>query len=345
MPIRKIDVLIVGHSKDTRDFLASEIAKDPVLRVVGTASDPNEAWKKINDLNPKVITLDVELPFVDGMDLLRRIMRDHPLPVLIISARPEQRGEALKAGAADAIDKGKMFDDPTGAVFAMELLIKLKIASIARVGRGKNDLINGKDESESIKAYAAQRIVAIGASTGGTDAILTLLKPLKKNSPGIVVVQHMPPVFTLQYAQRLNHFCEIEVKEAEDGDLVLPGRALIAPGDFHMRVEKHRGCYRVTCKKGAKVNGHCPSVDVLFESVEKAAKKDALGILLTGMGSDGAKGLLAMRNSGARTVGQSQGSCTVYGMPMAAMELGAVQRELPLMDIVSVIEQWGNEKI
>ncbi|MEL7608364.1 MAG: chemotaxis-specific protein-glutamate methyltransferase CheB [Bacillota bacterium] len=341
MPMNKIDVLIVDHSKAARDFLAGEIAKDPVLRVVGTASDPTEAWGKIVDLNPQVITLDVEPPFSDGSGFLKRVMREHPLPVLIISARPDKREEALKLGAVDAIDKNKMFEDPAGAAFAMELLIKLKIASIARIGRENIDSNACAVESESAKDRRSKKIVAIGASTGGTDAISTILTPLKKDVPGIVVVQHMPPVFTLQYARRLNNSCEIEVKEAEDGDLVLSGRALIAPGGYHMRVEKDREGYRVTCKKGAKVNGHCPSVDVLFESVEKAAKKNALGILLTGMGSDGAKGLLAMRNSGAATIGQSPESCTVYGMPMAAMELGAVQQELPLMEIVSAIEQWG----
>ena len=344
MPIRKIDVLIVDHSKVARDFLVSQIAKDPVLRVVGIASDPNEAWKKIIDLNPRVVTLDVELPFADGIDFLKRVMQCRPLPVLIISARLDKREEALKLGAVDAIDKNKMFGDSNGTAFAMELLIKLKIASITRFSREKNDFNVSNAESERAKNRTAQRIVAIGASTGGTDAIASILTPLKKDAPCIVVVQHMPPVFTRRYAERINSSCEIEVKEAQDGDLVLPGRALIAPGDYHMRVEKHYGYYRVTCIKGAKVNGHCPSVDVLFESVEKAAKKNALGILLTGMGSDGAKGLLTMRNSGAQTIGQSPGSCAVYGMPLAAMELGAVQQELSLTEIVSAIELWGYEE-
>ncbi len=201
-----------------------------------------------------------------------------------------------------------------------------------------------QEGARPVSSNIESHIIALGASTGGTEATAQILTALRDDLPGMVIVQHMPPVFTRLYAERLNNSCRLAVKEAEDGDVVRPGSALVAPGEYHMTVEKFGGGYRVRCRKGDKVSGHCPSVDVLFESVAKAAGDKALGILLTGMGADGANGLLRMRNTGASTIGQNKETCVVYGMPMVAMGLGAVQKELPLGSIAQGIYGWQNEK-
>lgn len=343
MPQKKIRVLVVDDSKFARTFIASELAKDAAIEVVGTAGDPYEAQEKLRELNPDVMTLDVEMPRMSGIDFLKKLMPRQPLPVLIVSSVSGIVFDALQAGAVDFVSKPAEGGDITRGTFISELIVKIKIASIARVGQHKNPLL--RQESVTAPApNAGTHIIALGASTGGTEATAQILAALRDDLPGMLIVQHMPPVFTRLYAERLNNSCRMAVKEAEDGDILRPGCALVAPGEFQMTVEKYAGGYRVRCKKGEKVSGHCPSVDVMFESVAQAAGSKALGILLTGMGADGANGLLSMRKGGANTIGQNKDTCVVYGMPMVAMGLGAVEKELPLSSIAQAVYAWKSDR-
>lgn len=301
--------------------------------MVGTAKDPFEARDAILAHKPDVMTLDVELPRMSGIEFLRKLMPQYPLPVVVISSLSEKVFDAMNAGAVDFVAKPAVSNRSQLEDFIRnELLVKIKIASTAKISNIKKAVMNQEQQYLNVKAN--NLIVAIGASTGGTEAIFEVAKEFGTDIPGVVVVQHMPPGFTAMYAKRLNDQCRIQVKEAETGDRVLPGRMLIAPGgDRHMRLLKVNGVYQVECKAGPKVNGHCPSVDVLFDSVAKSAGKNAVGIILTGMGGDGAKGLLEMRKAGARTIGQDESTCVVYGMPKVAYDLGAVQHQEKLSDI------------
>lgn len=329
-----IKVLIVEDSIVFRELLVQNLSRDPAIRVVGTARDPYEARDAILALKPDVMTLDVELPRMNGIEFLRKLIPQYPLPVVVISSLSDKVFDAMSAGAVDFVAKPvvssrKQLED----FIKNELLVKIKIASSARIGNIKRNTMMGQEEQyPSVKR--GNLIVAIGASTGGTEATSALVRQYGTDIPGIVCVQHMPPGFTQMYAKRLNDECRIQVKEAETGDRVLPGHMLIAPGgDRHMQLVKVGTGYQVEIKAGPKVNGHCPSVDVLFDSVAKAAGADALGIILTGMGGDGAKGLLAMRKAGARTIGQDESTCVVYGMPKVAYDLGAVEYQEKLSDI------------
>ncbi len=322
-----------------REFISSAIMKDPGIEVVGKASDPYDARDKIIELTPDVITLDVEMPKMNGIEFLKRLMPQYPLPVIVVSSVSDSVFDALGVGAVDFVNKADLNNKNSREFFISELIVKIKIASIAKVGMYK-DFSKAKSAKKPEKIDKKNSIIAIGASTGGTEAIYDILKGLNRDLPGIVVVQHMPAGFTKMYAQRLNNACRLEVKEAEDGDMVAEGRALIAPGDHQLCVEKKNTKYIVKCFKGEKVNGHCPSVDVLFFSVADAAKADALGIILTGMGNDGAKGLLAMKNQGAATIGQNMASSVVYGMPKVAHDMGAVEKVLPLDEISAGIYNW-----
>lgn len=325
-----------------RETLAKGISADPGIEVVATACDAYSARDRIIEFEPDVMTLDVEMPRMNGIEFLRRLMPQHPIPVVVVSAVSENVFEALSAGAVDFVTKP---DTRTGKgmdALISELIVKIKIASTAKVGHWKREP-NAHTALGSVNGEVAGRIIAIGASTGGTEAIYSILRMLPKNMPGIVVVQHMPPIFTKMYADRLNNTCLMEVKEAQDGDKVCPGRVLIAPGDHHMRVRKNGGIYTVECVKGEKVNGHCPSVDVLFDSVAQQAGKNAIGIILTGMGYDGAKGLLNMRRRGARTIGQDEESCIVYGMPKVAFDIGAVEKQVPLSGIARTVCSMLND--
>jgi len=331
--MRQIRVLIVEDSLVFRELLVQNLNADPAIEVVATAKDPFEARDAILKYHPDVMTLDVELPKMDGIEFLRKLMPQYPLPVVVISSLSERVFDALNAGAVDFVAK------PTGAnrmqmeaFMKNELVVKIKIASVAKVGRFKK--VSIEDSGRHLSEGAGEMVVAIGASTGGTEAISTVIKSFGPDIPGVVVVQHMPPGFTEMYAQRLNNQCRVRVKEAKTGDRVVPGQVLIAPGgDAHMRLVKVNGVYQVVIKPGPKVNGHCPSVDVLFESVAEVAGDKALGIILTGMGGDGAKGLLAMRKKGARTIGQDESTCVVYGMPKVAYDIGAVEYQDKLPDI------------
>ncbi len=330
--MRQIRVLVVEDSLLFRELLVQNLNKDPAIQVVATAADPFEARDKIIEYKPDVMTLDIELPRMNGIEFLRRLMPQYPLPVVVISALSDKVFDALQAGAVEFVAK------PAGATrdvvanfIKNELAVKVKIASTARIGAVKRTVMQNDEppiqSSEDV-------IVAIGASTGGTEAIASVVQEFGTDIPGIVIVQHMPPGFTEMYANRLNDKCRIRVKEAKTGDRVLPGQALLAPGgDAHMRLVKVNGVYQVECRKGPKVNGHSPSVDVLFESVAKVAGSRAVGIILTGMGGDGAKGLLSMRNAGAQTIGQDESTCVVYGMPKVAYDIGAVRYQEKLSDI------------
>ncbi len=330
--MRKIRVLVVEDSLFFRRMLVEGLNSDPNIEVIAQAKDPYEARDAIVKYNPDVMTLDVELPRMNGIEFLKKLMPQHPLPVLVISALDNKVFDALEAGAVDFINKP---DGSSGnrleTFLKNEMPAKVKIASTAKVGKYKQveiGNIGGK-----ISDASKQCVIAIGASTGGTEAIYDVVRKFHRDIPGVVICQHMPPGFTKMYAERLNNQCEVSVKEAKTGDKVLQGQVLIAPGDKHMRIVKLAGEYQVECRGTDKVNGHCPSVDVLFDSVAKNVGKDALGVILTGMGGDGAKGLLRMRKAGAKTIGQDEASCVVYGMPKVAYDLGAVQYQLPLVSV------------
>ncbi len=331
--MRPIRVLVVEDSIVFRELLVQNLNKDPAIQVVGTAKDPFEARDAILEYKPDVMTLDVELPRMSGIEFLRKLMPQYPLPVVVISSLSEKVFDAMNAGAVDFVAKPAVSNRMQLEDFIRnELLVKIKIASTAKISNIKKTVMS--QEMEHLNVKANNLIVAIGASTGGTEAIFEVAKEFGTDIPGVVVVQHMPPGFTSMYAKRLNDQCRIQVKEAETGDRVLPGRMLIAPGgDRQMRLLKVNGVYQVECKAGPRVNGHCPSVDVLFDSVAKSAGANAVGIILTGMGGDGAKGLLAMRKAGARTIGQDESTCVVYGMPKVAYDLGAVEHQEKLSDI------------
>lgn len=333
---QKIKVLIVDDSLLFRESLSREISKDPDVEVVGTATDPYMARDMIIKLKPDVLTLDVEMPKMNGIDFLKKLMPQYPLPVIVVSSISQNIMDALDAGAVEFVTKPNV-NRPGGMnSFVSELIVKIKIASTAKVGNLKKEYTPSKNVVNT-GINAMNTIVAIGASTGGTDAIFAVVSRLPRDMPPILIVQHMPPVFTKLYADRLNNTCKLEVKEAEDGDALKPGRVLIAPGDYQMRLVKKANGLFVKCSKEEKVSGHCPSVDVLFDSVAEVAGKQAIGVILTGMGRDGANGLLKMKKKGAYTIGQDEKTSIVYGMPMVAYNIGGVEKQLPLEKIADEI--------
>ncbi len=339
--MRKIRVLVVDDSIMFRELLSKGISQDPEIEVVATASDPFEARDLILEHEPDVMTLDVELPKMNGIDFLRRLMPQYPLPTVVVSSLNMKVFDALEAGAVDFVNKPSgLRRDQIQQFIEDELIAKIKIAASVKVGRSNRSnisanrsVVSASSSMQSNRDFGGDKIVAIGASTGGTEAIYNVVKNFGTDIPGVVIVQHMPPGFTAMYAQRLNNQCKVSVKEAQTGDKVERGTVLIAPGDAHMRLVKINGVYQVECKKGEKVSGHCPSVDVLFDSVSRIAKNKAVGVILTGMGADGAKGLLAMRNAGAQTIGQDEASSVVYGMPKVAYDIGAVKYQVSLANI------------
>lgn len=338
---QKIRVLVVDDSLVFREALCKGLAGDSAIEVVGTATDPFMAKDCLTELRPQVMTLDVEMPKMNGIEFLQRLMPQYPIPVVVVSSASDRVFDALNAGAVDFVTKPEHLTDHSFDAFINELIVKIKIASTAKVGFWKEEAPRHHHTGFST-AGNSDRIIAIGASTGGTEAIAYILKELPTNLPGIIIVQHMPPVFTRMYAERLNNNCLLEVKEAQSGDQVLPGRVLIAPGDQHMRLQKSGSGLAVECFPGEKVNGHCPSVDVLFQSVAEKMGNKAVGVILTGMGYDGAKSLLEMRKHGAVTFGQDEASCVVYGMPKVAYEIGAVERQMSLQKIPEALCQLFN---
>ena len=340
-PIR---VIVVDDSALVRDILAQGLDLDPAIQVVAKASDPYVARDQIIKYRPDVLTLDVEMPRMDGVEFLRRFMPQYPLPVVMVSALT-QRGkqitmDALEAGAVDFVSKPSTDVARGLSSMMMELRTKVKIASTANVSHWKSKrtaVVPRTLAATSALAESTDKVITIGASTGGTEAIKSVVVPLPAACPGVVIVQHMPAGFTRMYAERLNTLCAMEVKEAETGDRVMPGRILLAPGDYHMTVVRSGGVYRVDCSKGEKVCGHCPSVGVMMKSVAKNVGSNAIGVMLTGMGSDGADGMLAMREAGARTLAQDEASSVVFGMPKVAFERGGAERLVPLRKIAGEV--------
>ena len=329
----KVKVMVLDDSLLFREVMTKGLSGDSRIEIVGFATDPFEASEKIPELAPDVLTLDIEMPRMDGIKFLRHLMPQYPLPVIVISTLKTSVFEAMDAGAIDFIAKPENMAEDGGRFFG-DLKTKIIAASQARFAYRRRAGADIRLEPEGVKGVVDHRnIIAVGASTGGTDAINSLLTKFSANMPGIVIVQHMPAGFTSMYAKRLDSIANISVREAVDGDEVVPGVALIAPGDYHMTVEKVGSVYRVRCNQATKVNGHRPSVDVLFDSVAEAAGPHAMGIILTGMGSDGALGLKKIRNYGGYTIGQDERSSVVYGMPMAAYVGGAVMVQLPLYRI------------
>ena len=325
--MRKIKVLMVDDSLIFREVLARGISTDPYIEVVAKAVDPFDARDKILEYSPDVMTCDIEMPKMNGIEFIKRLLPQYPLPVVVVSSVSVAVFEAMKAGAVDFVTKPNVQSVKDVEGFIYELIRKIKIAANAKIPKfAGQSITNVVEEGTSVEG----RIIAIGASTGGTEAVFNILKVLPSQIPGIVVTQHIPPVFSKMFADRLNDSTQLRVKEAKTGDYVDQGSVLIAPGGQHMRLKKVGERYRVECFEGEKVNGHCPSIDVLFESVAKEVGEGAIGVILTGMGYDGAKGLLAMRRKGARTLGQDQKSSVVYGMPKVAFEIGAVERQIPL---------------
>ena len=338
---RRIKVLIVDDSLFFRTALQKVLGDDSGMEIVGSAGSAWEAEKKIKELSPDVVTMDVEMPDMKGTDFLKKLIPVNPLPVVLVSSLNIGIFEALDAGAVDFVKKPSIQNGSDFQLFCNELSVKIKIASSAKVKKAVLPVdplpVPGLKSGDG-----GEHVIAIGASTGGTEATLEILKQLPADIPGIVVVQHMPVGFTKMYADRLNRICKFTVLEAQNGDRVKQGQALIAAGDKHMELAKDYKGYYVKCAAGEKVSGHCPSVDVLFHSVAKTAGKDAIGVILTGMGRDGAQGLLAMRNSGAFTIGQDKPSCVVYGMPMVAFDIGAVIKQAPCQSIAGIIIQRLN---
>jgi len=322
---RKTRVLIVDDSAVVRDILTRELARDPEIEVVGTAPDPYVARDKIVLLKPDVITLDIEMPRMDGITFLRKLMHYFPMPVVILSSLTPKGGdlalEAMEAGAVEVMCKpGAAY---TVGDLAVELCDKIKAASRVAVRRRTEGAVQAAAPTVRLAmTRTTNKVIAIGASTGGTQALQDVLTRLPGTAPGIVIVQHMPEHFTRSFAERLNQLCEIEVAEAQNGDSVTPGKALIAPGNYHMVLRRSGARYYVEVKSGPLVSRHRPSVDVLFKSVAKYAGRNAVGVIMTGMGSDGAEGMKMMRDAGALTIAQDEASCVVFGMPKVAIDLG-----------------------
>lgn len=337
----KIRLLITDDSLLFRNVLKNELSRDGGIEVVGMAVDPVDAMEKIQLLNPDIITMDIEMPRMDGLTFIKKLMAEHPMKVVLVSSVNISVFDALQSGAVDFVRKPDMSSDNDFQAFIRELKSKIKIASIARLvtdkGLKQDNIKNDNLSSIHRAGFPANKIIAIGASTGGTEATLKILKELPENSPPILITQHMPPGFTKMYADRLNKICSMEVREAADGDRAEKGVALIAPGNYQMMLKKDVKGYYVSCRQGEKVSGHCPSVDVLFDSVAETAAKDSVGIILTGMGKDGASGLLNMKKAGAFTIGQDEKTSVVYGMPMVAYNIGAVDVQAAIEDISDIL--------
>jgi len=334
-----IKVLIVDDSAIVRKVLTEQLKRDRRIEVVGAAPDPYIARDKILALKPDVLTLDIEMPRMDGVTFLRKLMRHHPLPVIIVSSLTPKGGamamEALEAGAVEVMCK-------PGAAYSVgdmaeDLIHKIKAASCAKIKKPVKSYSTAKPPSRHALTKTTNQIFAIGASTGGVEALTTVLTALPPDVPGTLIVQHMPPGFTASFAQRLDSLCAMEVKEAQEADHVVSGRVLIAPGGRHMLLRRSGAQYFVTLKDGPKVYHQKPSVEVMFQSVAKYAGANAVGAILTGMGADGAKGLRQMRESGAPTVAQDEKSCIVFGMPKEAIAQNAATHVKPLSEIADTM--------
>jgi two-component system chemotaxis response regulator CheB len=346
--MRKIRVLVIDDSALMRELLSELLRQDREIEVVGSAPDPVVGWEKIKAFKPDVITLDVEMPRMDGLKFLEMLMTHHPLPVVMVSSLTDKGAEttlrALELGAFDFVSKPKI-DVQVGTVaLAGELCAKVKGAAAAQLQprngppAARTPRATGHLRSEALPT-TTHKVLAIGASTGGTEALREVLTALPADSPGVVVVQHMPEKFTRSFAERLDGLCHIRVREAADGDRVLPGLALIAPGNFHLELVRSGANYLTRIKTAAPVSGHRPSVDVMFDSCARVLGTNVVGVILTGMGADGARGMLAMHRAGARTIAQNEVTCVVFGMPREAIACGAVDQVLPLSRIAAAALQ------
>lgn len=333
-----VRVLVVDDSAVVRKIFTEELSRDADIEVVGTAPDPFVARDKIVGLKPDVLTLDVEMPRMDGITFLHKLMQHHPLPVIVVSSLTPKGGdlalEALDAGAVDVMCKpGAAY---TVGDLSAQLIEKIKAAARARVTPRAPKPVNVSRPGLSL-TRTTNKVVAIGASTGGTEALREVLEQFPPNAPGTVVVQHMPEHFTKSFADRLNELCKVEVREAVDGDQVVPGRVLIAPGNKHMTLKRSGALYQVQVKQGPLVCRHRPSVEVLFRSVAQFAGKNAIGVMLTGMGADGAQGMLEMKKAGATNIAQDEASSIVFGMPKEAIACGAVDKVISLRQIAKQV--------
>jgi two-component system chemotaxis response regulator CheB len=335
----KIRVLVVDDSALIREVLRQGLSADEAIEVVDTASDPFNARDKIVALRPDVITLDVEMPRMNGVEFLKKLMPQLPTPVVMVSSLTERGAQvtldALAAGAIDFVAKPKADVAQALSMMMTELRIKVKVAAVANVSHWKRSREEVKREFAKINYNVAAEkgyhdLIAIGASTGGTEAIASIMARLPPTLPGILIVQHMPKGFTKLFADRLNNLSDVQVREAVDGDVLKPGLCLIAPGGMQTEVQKQGGQFVVRTFEGHLVNGHMPSVEVMMRSAAKAAGARAIGVMLTGMGGDGAEGLKAMRDAGARTFAQSESTCVVFGMPKVAWEKGAAEELVDL---------------
>ena len=351
----RIKVLIVDDSAVVRQTMEEILSSDPAIEVIGTASDPFVAANKIKEVTPDVITLDVEMPRMDGLTFLQKIMRQHPMPVVMCSSLTEKGSEttfkALECGAVEIIQKPRMGAKQFLEESRIRIIDAVKAASAARLrsASARPYQVAPKLTADAVIAKATSRamvettdkVVVVGASTGGTEALSVFLQALPPDGPGIVIVQHMPENFTRAFANRLNGICRMSVKEAEDNDTVIKGRALIAPGNHHTLLKRSGARYYVEVKDGPLVSRHRPSVDVLFRSAARYAGKNAIGVIMTGMGDDGAKGMLEMKQEGAYTVAQDESSCIVFGMPKEAIKLSAVDKVVPLEEIAKIVITKG----
>lgn len=344
--MKKIRVMVVDDSILFRSWLVQSLNADPRFEVIGYAVNAIDAKNKLPLLKPDIMTLDIEMPGMTGLEFLKEVLPHHPLPVILVSSLNVRVFEALSAGAVDFVRKPVAEKDGGKEAFLTMLKSKLAMGVNAHVRLPSPNATIAALQSEAAQPkvnYAMPNlksgvdIIAIGASTGGTEAILEVVRQFPGRMPGIVVTQHMPPGFTSMYSERLNRLCKLEVKEARHGDKIRPGLLLLAPGGLQMRVVRLGTGYSVSCTEEAKVSGHKPSVDVLFNSVAANVRGRAIGILLTGMGADGAAGLLRMRKAGAFTIGQDKDSCVVYGMPMEAYKIGAVCQQASLSNIPQVV--------
>ncbi len=330
----KIKVLILDDSILFREVLSRGFSIDSEILIVGKAENPYEAIEMIEKYNPDVITCDVEMPKMDGIEFIKQLLPQYPVPIIVVSAVNQSVFDAMNAGAVDFVSKPDLRSPSNVEKFILDLISKVKEVSKAKIVLNEPMPINKGGKASYLDH---KKIIAIGASTGGTESIFKLLKGLPSDIPGIVIVQHIPPLFSKMFADRLDSQLPFKVVEGRSGEVIEPGKVIIAPGDQHMAVKRVGDLYKVEVFIGEKVNGHCPSVDVLFESIAKCCAQQAIGVILTGMGYDGAKGLLNMRRKGALTIGQDEETSVVYGMPKVAYEVGAVQKQYPLHQISTAI--------